>query len=223
MYLVFDVNETLLDTAALDPLFSRRFGDAALRPMWFLTLQEAWMTTTLTDRFEPFATLARRALRQLGAARGIEVTAADEEELVERVLTMPAHAGAAETLERLGREGHTLTALTNSALDAARDQLTQAGLIAHFDAVLSVESVSRYKPDPAPYRHAADHWGVTTEAMVMIAAHGWDLLGANAAGMKTAFIARPGKAMDSDVEGVPDWRDDDLERLMRRVVTESRE
>lgn len=218
MHLVFDVNETLLDTAALDPLFSRLFGDAAFRPMWFLTLQEEWMTATLVDRFEPFATLARRALRQLGATRGIEVTAADEEELVERVLTMPAHAGAGETLAWLKREGHTLTALTNSALDAAHGQLTRAGLIDHFDAVLSVESVSRYKPSPAPYRHAADYWEVTAEEMVMVAAHGWDLVGANAAGMKTAFIARPGKAMDPKRENVPDWRDDDLERLMRRVV-----
>ncbi|WP_110670650.1 haloacid dehalogenase type II [Salinicola halophilus] len=220
MHLVFDVNETLLDTAALNPLFSRLFGDEAFRPMWFLTLQEEWMTTTLIDRFEPFATLAKRALRQLGATQGVEVTSADEEELVERVLTMPAHAGAADTLAMLKRKGHTLTALTNSALDAAQGQLTRAGLIEHFDAVLSVESVSRYKPAPAPYRHAADHWSVTAEEMVMIAAHGWDLLGANAAGMKTAFIARPGKAMDPQLEGVPDWYDDDLERLMRRVVAE---
>lgn len=32
-------------------------------------------------------------------------------------------------------------------------------------------------------------------ALQMVAAHGWDIAGANAAGMKTAFIARPGKAL----------------------------
>jgi hypothetical protein len=32
---VFDVNETLLDLAAMDPHFQRIFGDAAVRRSWF--------------------------------------------------------------------------------------------------------------------------------------------------------------------------------------------
>jgi 2-haloacid dehalogenase len=39
-HLVFDVNETLLDVAALDPLFERLFGDSRARVEWFLTLEE---------------------------------------------------------------------------------------------------------------------------------------------------------------------------------------
>jgi 2-haloacid dehalogenase len=33
--IAFDVNETLLDLARLDPLFEEAFGDAALRQQWF--------------------------------------------------------------------------------------------------------------------------------------------------------------------------------------------
>ncbi|MDQ3655068.1 MAG: haloacid dehalogenase type II, partial [Chloroflexota bacterium] len=33
--IVFDVNETLLDVGALDPLFVRMFGDATVRREWF--------------------------------------------------------------------------------------------------------------------------------------------------------------------------------------------
>jgi 2-haloacid dehalogenase len=32
---VFDVNETLLDLAALEPLFGRVFNDAKIRHPWF--------------------------------------------------------------------------------------------------------------------------------------------------------------------------------------------
>ena len=32
---VFDVNETLLDLAAMDPHFQQIFGDAAVRRSWF--------------------------------------------------------------------------------------------------------------------------------------------------------------------------------------------
>lgn len=35
--LVFDINETLLDTAALNPIFERLFGEAEIRKEWFLT------------------------------------------------------------------------------------------------------------------------------------------------------------------------------------------
>ena len=59
MHLVFDVNETLLDTRALDPLFQRWFDSEAARPEWFLTLQERWMTTNLIGRFEPFSGVLR--------------------------------------------------------------------------------------------------------------------------------------------------------------------
>ena len=33
--IAFDVNETLLKLQALDPLFERVFGDAAMRQLWF--------------------------------------------------------------------------------------------------------------------------------------------------------------------------------------------
>lgn len=220
MYLVFDVNETLLDTGALDPLFQRWFGTDAARSEWFLTLQEAWMTANLIGQFEPFAELAKSALRQLGAKHGVALSKDDERALVEGVLSMPAHADASAALTLLREQGHTLTALTNSALKAAHRQLEHAGLDGYFDAILSVESVERYKPAAEPYRHAASHWSVTTSDLTMIAAHGWDLVGAHAAGLRTGFIARPGKAMDPRLEGVPDWQDDDLVRLVQRIVTE---
>ncbi|WP_162619936.1 haloacid dehalogenase type II [Salinicola acroporae] len=220
MHLVFDVNETLLDTGALDPLFKRWFGTDAARSEWFLTLQETWMTANLVGEFEPFADLARSALRQLGAKHGVAIAVGDEQALVEAILSMPAHADSAAALAQLREQGHTLTALTNSALKAAHRQLDNAGLSGYFDAILSVESVGRYKPSPEPYRHAASHWGVATAELIMIAAHGWDLIGANAAGLRTGFIARPGKAMDPQLGSVPDWQDDDLARLVQRAVAQ---
>lgn len=220
MYLVFDVNETLLDTGALNPLFKRWFGSDAARSEWFLTLQESWMTANLIGRFEPFAALATSALRQQGARHGVALSEDDEQALVEGVLSLPAHADSATALAQLREQGHVLTALTNSALKAAHRQLEGAGLDGYFDAILSVESVGRYKPSPEPYRHAASHWGVNTSELTMIAAHGWDLVGANAAGLRTGFIARPGKAMDPKLDAVPDWQDDDLVRLVQRIVSE---
>ena len=43
--IAFDVNETLLDLAPLDPVFERAFGNAAVRTRWFaqrLVAAHAW-------------------------------------------------------------------------------------------------------------------------------------------------------------------------------------
>lgn len=42
--LVFDVNETLLDLAALDPLFERHLGSATQRKAWFADMLVSAMT-----------------------------------------------------------------------------------------------------------------------------------------------------------------------------------
>jgi hypothetical protein len=45
---VFDVNETLLDVAALDPLFERAFGDPGAREAWFQQLIHSALVTIAT-------------------------------------------------------------------------------------------------------------------------------------------------------------------------------
>lgn len=66
-----------------------------------------------------------------------------------------------------------------------------AGL--RFDAIVSSELARTYKPDPAAYRTAADLLGVEPARMLMVACHGWDVTGAANAGLRTAFLERPGE------------------------------
>ena len=48
--IVFDVNETLLDLAALDPYFERAFGDVAARKEWFARMLRTAFVSVITDR-----------------------------------------------------------------------------------------------------------------------------------------------------------------------------
>lgn len=77
--------------------------------------------------------------------------------------------------------------------DAARSTLLRldahAGLRWH--QVLSGESVRAYKPAPEVYRLALDTAGCPPERVLMVAAHAWDLRGARAQGMRTAYVRRP--------------------------------
>ncbi|MEV2191027.1 haloacid dehalogenase type II [Streptomyces phaeochromogenes] len=56
---------------------------------------------------------------------------------------------------------------------------------------LSAEEAQAYKPAPEVYRLALDAAGCPPERVLMVAAHAWDLRGAQAVGMRTAYVHRP--------------------------------
>lgn len=60
-----------------------------------------------------------------------------------------------------------------------------------WDCVLSSELVGRYKPDSKVYQAAAKMLGFKPDQVLMVAAHGSDLRGAAAGGLRTAYVARP--------------------------------
>lgn len=47
-----------------------------------------------------------------------------------------------------------------------------------------------YKPARAPYHHAAERLGVDVGNTVLIAAHGWDVVGALSAGLQAIWVDR---------------------------------
>ncbi|MHA1559136.1 MAG: hypothetical protein ACTSWI_00460 [Alphaproteobacteria bacterium] len=69
--IVFDVNETLLDLAAMDPIFERHFGDASVRREWFSQVLMTTLTMTLVGDYANFAKVGEAALLMVGERRGI--------------------------------------------------------------------------------------------------------------------------------------------------------
>ncbi|MCG8460000.1 MAG: HAD-IA family hydrolase, partial [Holophagales bacterium] len=101
------------------------------------------------------------------------------------------HPDVRPALERLREAGFRLVALTNSAHGAMEAQLENASLRNLFHDALSVEEVGLYKPHTHVYRWACRRQGVAPEEAMMVAAHGWDVAGAQWAGLRAAFLARP--------------------------------
>jgi 2-haloacid dehalogenase len=188
--LVFDVNETLLDLAALRDPFARAFGDAAPLGEWFARLLHGSLVATLTDAYEDFASIGRSALDAVAFRRGRKLPAAERDAILETMLELPAHPEVPDALSRLRSAGFPLATLTNSSPEMARAQLEHTGILDRFDRVLSVEEVRRYKPAPEPYHMAAERLGVPPSEMRMVAAHDWDVWGAMRAGCAAAYVAR---------------------------------
>jgi 2-haloacid dehalogenase len=109
------------------------------------------------------------------------------------IRSLPPHADVVPALERLRETRYRLVTLTNSSNAAIAEQMTNSGLGKFFEKELSIEDVGFYKPHAHVYRWAARHVGVDVSECVLVAAHGWDVAGAKWAGMRTAFVARPGQ------------------------------
>ena len=63
-------------------------------------------------------------------------------------------------------------------------------VIASIIAILSVEIVGVFKPDPKVYQLAVDRLGVTAAEIVFMSANAWDAVGATAFGLRVAWINR---------------------------------
>jgi 2-haloacid dehalogenase len=208
----FDVNETLLDLRALDPLFERAFGDAAVRGQWFSQMLQLAFVGAITGRYVDFTTAQRAALAMLAERHGTELD--NPEEIVEAMRALPAHPEVPAALEALTGP---LAALTNSPLGVARDQLRNAGIADRFDAILSADQVRALKPRPEPYQLVASTFGVSIGDVRLVAAHAWDVAGALSAGCKAAFVARPGMVL-SPLGPQPDVVGRDLTEVLERLA-----
>ena len=157
--LAFDVNETLLDLGALDPLFTELLGDARLRPAWFGTVLQLSFVGGLTGQYVDSTTAQRAALQMTAARASHEISTASVETIIDAMRRLPAHPDVVPALTRLREAGGRLIALTNSAPDVAQAQLTNAGLAELFEEICSADEVRALKPFAAPYLMVADRCG----------------------------------------------------------------
>ena len=192
--LAFDVNETLLDLRALDAPFAAAFGDASLRPQWFALMLQMAFVGGLTGRYVDFSTAQRDALTMLATRQKVALSPDQSAAILEGMRTLPPHPEVRAALERL-RGRYRLVALTNSPVAVAEAQMRSSGLRELLEAVYSADEVKRLKPAPEPYRMVAERTGVPIGDVRLIAAHGWDIAGALAAGCRAAFVARPGAGL----------------------------
>ncbi|MGW5362359.1 haloacid dehalogenase type II [Actinopolymorpha pittospori] len=201
--LIFDVNETLIDVEAMSPLFERVFADARVLREWFGQVLTYSMTVTLSGRYEDFFALGRGVFTMLGDIHGVKVTPSDLDYLEHGLRTMPAHPDVEVGLRRLRDAGFRMVTLTNSPpVAGGRTPLEHAGLVGYFERQFSVDTIRTFKPAALTYHLAARELDVPPSTCLMVAAHVWDTIGAQSAGLSAGLLTRPGNA-PLPVHGLP--------------------
>jgi 2-haloacid dehalogenase len=215
--IVLDVNETLLDLAALDPVFAEIFGDGSLRRAWFGQVVQSALVSIITNTYADFSEVGQAALTMLAARHGHALSAGEREAVRQGMRALPPHPDVRPALERLREAGFRLSALTNNPSAVVEAQLANAGLRDLLELAMSADEVRRLKPAPEPYRMAAERLGVAIEQVRLVAAHAWDVAGAQRAGCAAAFVARPGMVLDPLLPR-PDIIGADLREVAEAIV-----
>jgi phosphoglycolate phosphatase len=92
------------------------------------------------------------------------------------------YAGVHEALTYLREAGLQLACVTNKDACFTGPMLERMGLAGYFDLMLSGDMLPRKKPDPLPLLHAAGHFGIAPQQMLMVGDSENDALAARRAG-----------------------------------------
>jgi len=215
--IVFDVNETLLDLATMEPTFERIFGEKNVMRLWFANLILYSAALTVAGCYVPFTDIGAGVMKMLADTRGIKIDEKDKGELTERFSTMPPHSEVPAALRKLHNAGFRLFTLTDNLLEVQTRQLEHGGIVDLFERRFSADGAKHHKPSRQAYAYVEKELGVEPSRLCLIACHTWDTLGAAAAGWGAALIRRVG----NDVLAVgpqPQIVGDDLNDVANQLI-----
>lgn len=87
------------------------------------------------------------------------------------------------------KQKFAIATLSNGSVAQLLNMAKHAGL--PWDMLFSAELFEAYKPDPKTYLGACAYLRLPPSAVMMVAAHNYDLKAAKSHGLRTGFIARP--------------------------------
>lgn len=208
----FDVYGTLVDPLELGGLLSQVAGEQALplAALWREKQLEYTWRRGLMGRYENFDVCTVQALQYALAALGLQVTEAEQRELIARYGCLSPFADVEPGLQALRLQGHRPVAFSNGVAATLRGLLGRAGVLGLLDDVVSVDEVQRFKPDPAVYLHLAQRLSLPPQETWLVSSNGWDVIGAKAAGLRAAWIRRDATRLFDPWEYAPDLIASDL-------------
>jgi 2-haloacid dehalogenase len=196
---VFDAYGTLFDIHAAAATLSGQLGETwpTLSALWRQKqLEYTWVTSmTGPEHWRDFEAITREALMvALNWNGGASVATVDR--LMALYRTLPAFEEVPAMLAALREAGLGTAILSNGARAMLADAVAGAKLGALLDAVLSVDALRIYKPDPRVYRLAEDEFRCHASEMVFVSSNAWDAQAAASYGFRTVWVNRINQPME---------------------------
>tara|TARA_Y100001934_G_C12249161_1_gene724200 strand:+ start:302 stop:943 length:642 start_codon:yes stop_codon:yes gene_type:complete len=210
---VFDAYGTLFDVHSAVGRHSARLPDAsAVSMLWRAKQLEYTWLRTLMGLYVDFWQITQDALDFALDTYDV-ADAALQQDLMQAYLQLSCYPEVPEVLGELKKKGFRCAILSNGSTEMLNAAVRNSELQDLFDAVISVDLLGVYKPDPRVYRLAIDQLNLQVSEIIFHSSNAWDAAGAGAFGFKVAWINRFGQQTErlgiradaelKDLQGLP--------------------
>jgi 2-haloacid dehalogenase len=181
----FDVNETLLDLAPVRAaLVEAGEPEHLLRTVFARTLLTGFAAATVGD-WCPFRDAFDAALAQESGLDDVQRST-----VADAFAELVPHPDVEPALRALAEAGVRAVTLSHGSAGVAEAGLSRGGVTPLVERTLTSESIRAWKPSREVYLWAAGVCDVAPDRLALVAAHGWDVLGAQRAGLTGAWFPR---------------------------------
>lgn len=192
---VFDAYGTLFDVSAAARGVAGRLDGRMpeVAALWRQKQLEYTWLRSLMGRYADFWQVTGEALQFTLDSLGL----ADEQlyaDLMDLYLRLDCYAEVPDMLRRLEGQGVRRAILSNGSPAMLQAAVRNARLEDLLEAVLSVDELTIYKPDPRVYQLACDRLDLSPADIVFLSSNAWDVAGAAAFGFRVIWVNRFGHA-----------------------------
>ncbi len=197
--LAFDMYGTLVDPIRIWMQLEYYIpGDAQrIAEIWRQKQLEFTFRLTAMERYEDFEQVTRKALDYALATTGHSLETQQKDSLMAQYNDLERFADVEPGLQHLKDAGYTMVVFSNGSPAMLTGIMNAAHLTPYFNGFVSVDEVKVYKPSPIVYKHVASILGQPIDETRLVSSNPFDVIGAEAARMQTAWVNRSGGLFDT--------------------------
>ncbi len=192
--LVFDAYGTLFNVHSVVAKCEQFFPGKGqvLSQLWRTKQLEYTWLRSLMGRYVDFNGVTADALKHACAALGLDSSDDTFTQLMRAYSTLETFDDAQPVLKALREEypAVKLAILSNGAPEMLDAVVRHNHMESMLDAVLSVDAVAVFKPDPRVYQLAVDRLHLSAHRIGFVSSNGWDAAGAKAFGFTVFWVNR---------------------------------
>ena len=205
MLVAFDMFGTLADTGSVAGELAPSCGDRADRVAlaWRERQLEYMFRVTAMGQFPSFYELTRWSLARALAESGITLVPAQLDAVAGAYRRLRPFGDARPALADLRERGHSIVVF--SVGPRAWLEELAVSYRESVDDFVSAEEAGVYKPHPGIYRHLLGRMNTKPSGALLVSCNPFDLAGAGAVGMRTAWCKRQPSALLDPWGARPDY------------------
>jgi 2-haloacid dehalogenase len=190
--LAFDAYGTLFDVFSVTSLCEQMFPGkgSALATLWRAKQLQYTLLRSMMDRYDDFSQVTKDGLVYAARALHLELDANKRARLMDAYMTLAAFPDVKRGLQQLKEMGLRLAVLSNGEPKMLGSAIRSAGIADLLDAVISVDEVKVFKPNPRVYELAANHLKTPMSSIGFVSSNNWDVNGAGSVGLTTFWLQR---------------------------------